>query len=114
LSFLKCFSFGKHAISPGFGLSYRMFKESFCDYEVKFSEDDPTWKGTEGKLYSYPAVYDRSFQDLGIELKLDYQYYITGYLNVGLRLSANVPFGIGLQSVLVSPFISIDLAKSTN
>jgi hypothetical protein len=109
LSFLKDFRFGKHCISPGFGLSCRVFKESYCDYDVRFTEDDPTWVGEDGTLYSYPSVDERILKDLGIELKVDYQYYITKQLSMGVRFSANVPFGIGLHSVLVSPFISINL-----
>lgn len=109
LNFAKGIRIKKHAISPGFGLTYRKVKESYCAYEVMFTEDDPNWVGEDDILYSFPAVVNRSFADLGLELLLDYQFYLSDCVSVGVRLSTNIPFNLGVETVLVSPFISIDL-----
>ncbi len=109
LNFAKSFRIKKHAISPGFGLSYRKFRDSYCLYDVRFTEDEADWVGEDMILYSYPAVNDRVFVDLGLELLFDYQFYFSDYVSLGVRLSTNIPFNFGIESVLVSPFISIDL-----
>ena len=96
-------------VSPGFGISYVDIFESYVDYEVKFSEDDDSHVGEDGIYYSFPQVKNARFKELGVELNLDYAYSLTQHLNLGLRLSGNIPFGIGLETIMVSPFVSIRL-----
>lgn len=109
LIFSKNFQFGKHAVSPGFGISYVDIFESYVDYNVKFSEDDDSHVGEDGIYYSFPQVKNARFKELGVELNLDYTYSLTQQFNLGLRLSGNIPFGIGLETIMVSPFVSIRL-----
>ncbi|MBN2818720.1 MAG: hypothetical protein JXP36_07115 [Bacteroidales bacterium] len=99
ITFLRDFQLKKHIFSPGAGVSYRSLKESYADYSIRYNGDE--------LMYSWPGVVNSEFNDLGIELKFDYQYSFTENLSLGLRCMGNITLAIGLENLMVSPFLSL-------
>lgn len=100
LTFLRDFKIRRHHLLPGGGVSYRSVRESYIDYDIQYDEN-------ENILYSWPNVYNSDFRDLGLEIKFDYQYEFSAHFFLGLRFMGNITLAIGLENVMISPFISL-------
>ncbi|HOO83028.1 MAG TPA: hypothetical protein PLS94_00555 [Prolixibacteraceae bacterium] len=95
----KDFAIKNHHFIPGGGLSYRSAKKTYISYQIAFKDDDI--------VYSFPIVQNTHFEDLGIILNFDYMYGITKHIGIGIRLMGHISMAIGLENIMLSPFIAL-------